>query len=139
MIGSGSRFQQLQNPSYMLPHTTSNNLSVKDIKPFTCEEFAVIVLHLFVGVSNQPGGGTGILLMRLKGRGVLSWCIFGDRQSWNQATHLLFQWEVFYYYFLRFNLFMRDRERQRHRQKKQAPCRELYVGLHLSRVPGITP
>lgn len=53
----------------MLPHTTSNNLSVKDIKLLPVSNLQSGSTHLFVGVSNQPGDGTGILLMRLKGRG----------------------------------------------------------------------
>ena len=49
---------------------------------------------------------------------VLLTCMFLDRD------------EEFLFFFLRFYLFMRDREGQRHRQReKQAPCGEPVVGL----------
>ena len=48
---------------------------------------------------------------------------------------------LFLFFFLRFYLFMRETERQRHKQReKQAPCRELGVGLDpRSPVSRITP
>ena len=68
----------------MLPHTTSNNLSVKDIKPLPVSNLQVL-LHLSVGVSNQPGDGT-------ERQGEICLGAFSEMdRTGTQATYLLVQ------------------------------------------------